>query len=200
MPDQSAHRVDTLSPISRRAFFRRMGRSAVRLGILGAAAGSAGQRCDRPLPIDIDDPDGYSDFGYPDNCGYCDTTGRDYEHCDGDYCDYINYADTGGYSDFSDYGDYSDYSNYSDYSDYSNYSDYSDYSDYGDNCGYCNGPGSDYSHCDGDYCDYTNYADYSDYSDYSDYGDNCGYCNGCGQDYSHCDGDFCTYTNYADGC
>ena len=39
------------------------------------------------------------------------------------------------------------------------------------NCGYCDGEGQDYEHCDGEYCDYGNYADYSDYSDYANYSD-----------------------------
>ena len=62
------------------------------------------------------------------------------------------------------------------------------------NCGYCNGTGRDYYHCDGDYCDYINYVDVG-YSDSS-----CGYCNGCGRNYYHCDGNYCDYINYADGC
>jgi len=33
----------------------------------------------------------YSD--YQDNCGYCNGAGRNYYHCDGNYCNYINYAD-----------------------------------------------------------------------------------------------------------
>ena len=61
----------------------------------------------------------------------------------------------------------------------------------GEACGYCNGPGRDYSHCDGDYCDYINYSDGS-------YADNCGYCDGPGRDYTHCDGDYCDYGDYSD--
>ena len=37
------------------------------------------------------------------------------------------------------------------------------YSDYGDSsggsCGYCNGCGRSYYHCDGSYCNYGNYGD-----------------------------------------
>jgi hypothetical protein len=33
------------------------------------------------------------------------------------------------------------------------------YSDYSDNCGYCDGCGRNYYHCDGSYCNYGNYGD-----------------------------------------
>ena len=134
MSEQADERAGGLSPISRRAFFQDMGVRALKLGMLGAAAGSIGADAECSLER---------------NCGYCDGAGRDYDHCDGDYCDYINYSDEScGYCDASgqDYdhcdGDYCDYTNYSD-----------------ESCGYCDAEGQDYDHCDGDYCDYTNYGD-----------------------------------------
>ena len=71
MPDKN----EKLSPISRRAFFKKTAVTS-----LGVAAGAAfvGEGC------------AYSDAG---SCGYCDGAYRNYYHCDGDYCDYINYSD-----------------------------------------------------------------------------------------------------------
>ena len=84
-----------LSPISRRAFFKDMGSKVLATGALGiAAAGAMGQNpsdCQNPVYSD----GGYSNGGYSDgSCGYCNGLGRDYYHCDGDYCDYLNYSDT----------------------------------------------------------------------------------------------------------
>ncbi len=116
MNPEDSQRPQSLSPISRRAFFQRMGARALKLGVLGAAAASAGQ--DGQCNIGVGDADGW--------CGYCNGAGSDYDHCDGDYCDYANYGDTGdagvncGYCDGpgSDYdhcdGDYCDYANYGD--------------------------------------------------------------------------------------
>ena len=119
MSRESDGQAESLSPISRRAFFRQMGTKALKLGALGAAAGSLGPDSQCNLSDIV-----YVDIG--DNCGYCDGEGRDYDHCDGDYCDYINYEDGGGYADNCGYcdgecrdyehcdGDYCDYINYSD--------------------------------------------------------------------------------------
>ncbi len=65
-----------LNSVSRRAFFRDGIRAALGLGaIAGLVASSAG--CD-----------------YDDGvCGYCDGCSRNYYHCDGMYCDYLNYPD-----------------------------------------------------------------------------------------------------------
>jgi len=108
---EKERRPESLSPISRRAFFRGAGVNALKLGALGAAAASMG--ADNRCNINVNPGDG--------SCGYCDGEGRDYEHCDGDYCDYVNYSDTNcGYCDGagSDYehcdGDYCDYVNYQD--------------------------------------------------------------------------------------
>ena len=107
------HGVDQLSPISRRAFFRNLGTKALKLGILGTAAASLGSEDDGGCRLYIDA-----------NCGYCDGEGQDYEHCDGEYCDYANYSDYSnegcGYCDGvgQDYehcdGEYCDYTNYAD--------------------------------------------------------------------------------------
>lgn len=143
MSNEIERNADQLSPISRRAFFRSLGGKALKLGILGTAAASFG----------ADDGGCRINIGYVDaNCGYCDGAEQDYEHCDGEYCDYANYSDYAdencGYCDSAgqDYehcdGEYCDYANYSD-----------------EGCGYCDNPGQDYKHCDGEYCDYTNYAD-----------------------------------------
>jgi uncharacterized protein YidB (DUF937 family) len=77
-----------LSPISRRAFFKKLGKSAAALGGLGVLVGAAG--CDDILGTLLDSYDG---GGYGNNCGYCNGCGRNYYHCDGSYCDYINYSD-----------------------------------------------------------------------------------------------------------
>jgi len=69
------------------------------------------------------------------------------------------------------------------------YCNYANYSDGTTDCGYCNGSGENYSHCDGSYCNYANYTDGSTY---------CGYCNGSEQNYNHCDGSYCNYANYSD--
>ena len=145
-PEQS----EPLSPISRRAFFHRVGARALKLGVLGTAIASSGQECTIPIPDVV---------LRGRNCGYCDGPGRDYDHCDGDYCDYINYGDASGYADRCGYcdgpGSHYDHCD-GDYCDYINYGDAGGYADL---CGYCDGCGSDYDHCDGDYCDYANYAD-----------------------------------------
>ena len=60
-----------LSPISRRVFLA--GASAVAAAsVAPGCGGGSGPSC-------LD--------------GYCDGCGRDYDHCDGTYCNYINYAD-----------------------------------------------------------------------------------------------------------
>ena len=88
MSVQKQKRSDSLSPISRRAFFLRAGRKALGLGGLASAVAATGGRCDVPLPMgsggyyeldDYLDADYYSDFGYyedVENCGYCDGPGR----------------------------------------------------------------------------------------------------------------------------
>lgn len=89
-----------LSPISRRAFFKKS------VGALGlgsvAAALSSGSGC---VPV------GYSDWGYP-NLGYLDYSdswiGAGYnDYDDSWYMDYVNE----GYADYADYWDsaYTDY-------------------------------------------------------------------------------------------
>lgn len=84
MSNEIERRADQLSPISRRAFFQNLGSKALKLGILGTAAASLGS----------DDGGCRIKLRYADeNCGYCDGEGQDYEHCDGEYCDYANYAD-----------------------------------------------------------------------------------------------------------
>ncbi len=124
---------EQLSPISRRAFFKQIGEKAAGLGALSAiVALGGGGSCD--LGDVLDDLEGvvYSEGGYTEggggggNCGYCDGAGRDYYHCDGNYCDYINYSDGGGYSENCGYcdgagrdyehcdGAYCDYINYAD--------------------------------------------------------------------------------------
>ena len=121
MSDQSQGKPESLSPVSRRAFFRGMGANALKIGALGAAAASMGQNTTCNIPDIIVGGDG----GGGGDCGYCDGEGRDYDHCDGDYCDYINYSDTSGSTncgycdgDGRDYehcdGDYCDYINYAD--------------------------------------------------------------------------------------
>ncbi|MGQ9651185.1 MAG: hypothetical protein ACUVXJ_13830 [Phycisphaerae bacterium] len=167
-----------LSPISRRAFFRKLGSHLIKLGAIGTAVGSLGQGCSLSIEPDDDHAGGgwpydpYLDFGYSDysdhghysdwvgddTCGYCDGAGQDYSHCDGSYCDYTNYGDYADYADYYDYSDYYDYANYSDYSNYGNHPDYSNY---------------------GNYSDYANYYDYGDYYDYMDWG--------------YCDGWYCDY-------
>ncbi len=170
MSSDNQRRDERLSPISRRAFFRRVGIGSVQLGALGALVAMS-RGCTLPSGLEGLINDGGFLPSSPetgDNCGYCDGAGRDYYHCDGNYCDYINYADAGeapgidggGYNDSSPYGDAAPGPHYG-------------------NCGYCNGYGRDYYHCDGDYCDYINYSDvgynysesaYGDGSVYSDSG------------------------------
>jgi len=144
MSRESDGQAEPLSPISRRAFFREMGTKALKVGLVGTAVASLGQQT-----VTIEG------CGGGRNCGYCDSQGSDYDHCDGDYCDYINYEDGGGYADSCGYCDSqgSDYDHCDgDYCDYINYED-------AGSCGYCDGECREYEHCDGDYCDYINYSD-----------------------------------------
>lgn len=67
-----------LSPIARRAFFKKVGGAAV-AGVVAGVGINALTGCI------------YSD--YSDSCGYCNGGGRNYYHCDGSYCNYINYCD-----------------------------------------------------------------------------------------------------------
>jgi hypothetical protein len=68
-----------LSPIARRAFFKKAGGAAIiGVGVIAGAALVGGtQGC----------------VAYSDNCGYCDGCGRNYYHCDGSYCNYGDYGD-----------------------------------------------------------------------------------------------------------
>ena len=73
--DQSSDKSNdkkSLSPISRRAFFRQV----AKYGITAAAVAAVSALM--------------SGCGGGTNCGYCDGVGQDYTHCDGDYCDYLN--------------------------------------------------------------------------------------------------------------
>jgi hypothetical protein len=116
-PRRSDHRG--LSPVSRRAFLG----TGVKLGVFGAsfpllgAAGRALQPTDQTdsretaesrdrMPwqtsrkvADVDSVEADTDDVDRDvlACGYCNGPGRNYEHCDGMYCDYIDYTDNGGY-------------------------------------------------------------------------------------------------------
>jgi hypothetical protein len=67
-----------LSPVCRRAFFKKTG--GVIVGALTGAALLGSTSCVS-----------YSD--YSDTCGYCNGNNRNYYHCDGNYCDYANYGD-----------------------------------------------------------------------------------------------------------
>ena len=143
MPQQNKPESESLSLISRRTFFHGIGRRAIKLGLLGAAAASIGNESECPIVFTNDD-----------TCGYCDGCGQDYDHCDGDYCDYGDYGDGCQYCD----GSGQDYDAVGmEYCDYANYCD--DGGPCSDNCGYCDSDGQNYDHCDGDYCDYANYAD-----------------------------------------
>ena len=99
MSDARSSEQRELSPISRRVFFGRVATRLAKLGVMGAAAASAGQSCDLPIYIDAEYPD------YGDGGSYSDWA---------PYSDYANYGDFGSYTDYVDYRDYSDYSDYSD--------------------------------------------------------------------------------------
>ena len=62
----------SLSPISRRMFMGGVAASVAATVAPGCGSGSGTVSC-------LD--------------GYCDGCGRDYDHCDGAYCNYINYVD-----------------------------------------------------------------------------------------------------------
>jgi hypothetical protein len=80
---------EELSPICRRAFLRKVrnvGFGAVAVG----AVVSTGSGCFIPAPTPASGGGAATSGG---NCGYCNGDGRDYSHCDGAYCNYVNYAD-----------------------------------------------------------------------------------------------------------
>jgi hypothetical protein len=74
-----------LSPIARRAFFKKAGGAAIVGAIAGATLLGGGQGC-----ASYSD---YSDYSNSSSCGYCNGCGRSYYHCDGSYCNYGNYGD-----------------------------------------------------------------------------------------------------------
>jgi hypothetical protein len=70
-----------LSPIARRAFFKKAGAAAaVGVGLIAGAALGGTQGC-----VTYSN---YSDSG--GSCGYCNGYQRNYYHCDGSYCNYLN--------------------------------------------------------------------------------------------------------------
>jgi len=73
----------SLSPICRRAFFRKVGKGA--LGALAVAAVAGQSACYG---------DSYTNASYVNTgaCGYCNGWARNYYHCDSAYCNYSNAA------------------------------------------------------------------------------------------------------------
>jgi len=91
MADEKKVDVEELSPICRRAFLQKVKKVGFGALAVGAVASSGGCFIPAPTPATGGGGGGVATSG--GNCGYCDGGGRDYSHCDGSYCNYINYAD-----------------------------------------------------------------------------------------------------------
>ena len=61
---------ESLSPVSRRAFFRRVGKKVAALGVFGTAVGTMVPSCGVPIPTTGGRSGGGSSGGYSDGGGY----------------------------------------------------------------------------------------------------------------------------------
>ncbi len=97
--DQIKEEPRPLSPISRRALFRKMAKITLGVGVavLGGGAllnvAACGDNYSDSYSESSYSESRYSESSYTDNCGYCNSCGRNYTHCDGMYCNYTDYAD-----------------------------------------------------------------------------------------------------------
>jgi len=91
--NQSKEDARPLSPISRRALFKKMAKITLGVGVAALGGGALlNVACDTYSDSYTESSytESYSDSSYTDNCGYCEYSSKDYTHCDGMYCNYTN--------------------------------------------------------------------------------------------------------------